>query len=132
VSTDAGTIDPDVAKDPNGGWGGLGGHASLIGDAEFLDMEAMRQRGMAPMMVIQAATRNVAAAYHRLDMFGTLDRGKYADLLVLNDDPLADFENMRKISLVMKEGKIIDINKLPLHPILTSSEAENPGPVRTK
>src|SRR5438445_1552752 len=33
VSTDAGTIDPDVAKDPNGLWGGLGGRASLLGEA---------------------------------------------------------------------------------------------------
>ena len=132
VSTDAGTIDPDVAKDPHGAWGGLGGHASLIGEAEFLDMRAMRQRGMTPMAIIQSATRNIAAAYHKLDQFGTLEPGKSADLVVLDGDPLQDIENMQKISLVMKEGKVIDTDKLPHNPILTSPEATNPGPVRTK
>jgi imidazolonepropionase-like amidohydrolase len=132
VSTDAGTIDPDVAKDPNGLWGGLGGNASLIGEAEFLDMKAMQQRGMTPMMIIQAATKNIAAAYHKLDQFGTLEPGKLADLVVVDADPLQDVQNMRKVSLVMKEGNVIDVDKLPLHPVLTSPEAVNPGPVRMK
>jgi hypothetical protein len=57
LSTDAGTIDPDVEKDPNGAWGGLGGKSSLIGEAEFIEMRAMHQRGMTPMMVIQASTQ---------------------------------------------------------------------------
>ena len=134
VSTDAGTIDPDVAKDfgPDGGPGGLGGHASLIGEAEFEDMEAMRQRGMSPMMILQAATRNIAAAYHKLDSFGTLEPGKLADLLVVDADPLQDLRNLQKIHLVVKEGRTIDTSSLPTTPILTSEEARNPGPVRTR
>src|ERR1700678_3626926 len=64
--------------------------------------------------------------------FGTLEAGKYADLVVLDANPLQDIENARKISSVMKAGKTIDIGQLPRHPILTSSEAENPGPVRMK
>jgi imidazolonepropionase-like amidohydrolase len=134
VSTDAGTVDPDVAKDygVDGGPGGLGGHASLIGEAEFEDMKAMEQRGMTPMMVLQATTRNIAAAYHMLDSFGTLEPGKLADLVVVDADPLADIQNLRKQSMVVKEGKTIDTGSLPLVPILTSEEARNPGPVRTK
>jgi imidazolonepropionase-like amidohydrolase len=134
VSTDAGTIDPDVAKDfgPEGGPGGLGGHASLIGEAEFEDMQAMEQRGMTPMMILQAATRNIAAAYHKLDAFGTLEPGKFADLIVVDADPLADIQNLKKLSLVVKEGKTIDTARLPLTPILTSDEARNPGAVRVK
>lgn len=134
VSTDAGTIDPDVAKDfgPDGGPGGLGGHASLIGDAEFLDMQAMQQRGMTPMMILQAATRNIAAAYHKLDAFGTLEAGKLADLVVVDADPLADIQNLRKLSMVVKEGRTIDVAALPRNPVLTSEEARNPGAVRVK
>ena len=134
VSTDAGTIDPDVAKDfgPDGGPGGLGGHASLIGEAEFEDMHAMQQRGMTPMMILQAATRNIAAAYHKLDALGTLEAGKLADLIVVDADPLADFQNLKRLSLVVKEGRPIDIGRLPLAPILTSDEARNPGPVRAR
>jgi imidazolonepropionase-like amidohydrolase len=134
VSTDAGTIDPDVAKDfgPDGGPGGLGGHAGLIGEGEFIDMLAMQQRGMSPMMILQAATRNIAAAYHKLDSLGTLEPGKFADLIVVDADPLADFENLRKLSLVVKEGRTVDIASLPTNPILTSDEARNPGAVRAK
>jgi imidazolonepropionase-like amidohydrolase len=134
VSTDAGTIDPDVRKDfgPDGGPGGLGGHASLIGEAEFIDMLAMAQRGMTPMMILQAATRNIAAAYHKLDQFGTLEPGKYADLLVVDADPLADAQNLKRISMVVKEGRTIDTAALPREPILTSPEAMNPGLRRTK
>ena len=134
VSTDAGTIDPDVRKDfgPDGGPGGLGGHASFIGEAEFLDMLAMRQRGMTPMMILQAATRNVAAAYHKLDAFGTLELGKYADILVVDADPLADEQNLRKTHMVIKEGRTVDLASLPTAPILTSDAARNPGKVRTR
>jgi len=134
VSTDAGTIDPDVRKDfgPGSGPGGLGGHASLIGEAEFLDMLAMEQRGMTPMMILQAATRNIAAAYHRLEQFGTLEPGKYADLLVVDADPLASAQNLKRVSMVVKEGRTIDTASLPREPILTSQEAMNPGLKRTK
>ena len=134
VSTDAGTIDPDVAKDfgPDGGPGGLGGHASLIGESEFDDMKAMQQRGMTSMMIIQAATRNIAAAYHKLDTIGTLEAGKTADLIVVDADPLADVQNLKKLTLVVKEGKTVDVASLPTNPILTSDEARNPGAVRTR
>ncbi len=134
VSTDAGTIDPDVAKDfgPDGGPGGLGGHAGLIGEAEFIDMQAMTDRGMSPMMVIQAATKNVAAAYHKLDTMGTLDAGKLADLIVVDADPLTDVQNLRKLAMVVKNGKTVDLTVLPEQPILTSAEARNPGEIRVK
>jgi len=134
VSTDAGTIDPDVAKDfgADGGPGGLGGHAGLIGEAEFVDMQAMQQRGMTPMMIIQAATRNIAAAYHQLDSIGTLEPGKFADLVVVDADPLVDVQNLRKVRMVIKNGQTIDLSRLPNAPILTSEEARNPGPVRVK
>jgi imidazolonepropionase-like amidohydrolase len=129
VSTDAGVIDPDVAKARNLRPGaGIG----LIGDGEFVVMRAMRERGMTPMAIIQGATKNIAAAYRKLNEFGTLEPGKLADLVVLDADPLQDVENMRKVSMVMKEGKAIDLDKLPHHPVLTSPEATNPGAVRMK
>jgi imidazolonepropionase-like amidohydrolase len=129
VSTDAGTTDPDVEKEI------LRRHGSPraeIGEAEVQDMIGMRQRGMTPMMILQASTKNIAAAYRKLDMIGTLEPGKMADLVVLTADPLADIENVRKIAMVMKEGKMVDRDALPRHPILTSPEAMNPGEVRMK
>ena len=133
MTTDTGTIDPDVRKDWGpGGLGGLGGGASGVGEDHFLNMRAMRQRGMTPMMIIQAASRNVAAAYQKLDEFGTLEVGKSADLVVLDANPLDNIENMRRIAMVVKEGQVVDREALPRMPILTSEEAMNPGEVRTK
>ncbi|MCW2395761.1 MULTISPECIES: amidohydrolase family protein [unclassified Sphingobium] len=133
VSTDAGTIDPDVAKDfPNGAPGGLGGSNGLIGEAEFTNMQGMRQRGMTSMQIIQAATSNIARAYKVIDQVGTLEAGKMADLLVLDADPVADIDNMRKIAMVVKEGQTVNREALPLKPVLTSLEAMNPGPIRRK
>jgi imidazolonepropionase-like amidohydrolase len=125
LSTDASVLDPDITA--AGGFVG-----TPVGEGEFLMMRAMRQRGMTNMAVLLGATRNIAAAYHKLDQIGTLEPGKMADLVVLDADPLEDIENVRKMSLVMKEGSIIDTAALPLHPILTSPEATNPGAVRMK
>jgi imidazolonepropionase-like amidohydrolase len=125
VSTDASVLDPDITA--AGGFVG-----TPLGEGEFLDMRAMHQRGMTNMAILQGATKNIAAAYHKQDQIGTLEPGKMADLVVLDADPLEDIENIRKMSLVMKEGSIIDTAVLPLHPILTSAEATNPGAVRMK
>lgn len=131
VSTDAGTIDPDVAADEHQ-WGGLGGHASLIGEAEFLNMRAMTERGMTPMQVIQAATLNIARAYRVDSGLGSLTAGKHADMVVLDADPLASAENMRSVSMVIKDGKIVDLAALPSPRVLTSPEAASPGRVRAR
>ena len=129
VSTDAGTIDPDVAKDAHQ-WGGLGGHASLLGEAEFLNMRAMAERGMTCMQVIQAATRNIARAYQVDAELGSLVAGKRADMVVLDADPLASVENLRSVSLVVKDGTVVNRAALPTPRVLTAPEAVSPGPVR--
>jgi imidazolonepropionase-like amidohydrolase len=125
VSTDASVLDPDITA--AGGFIG-----TPLGEGEITEMETMMKRGMTSMAVIQAATKNIAEAYHKSDQFGTLEPGKLADLVVAESDPLQNLESLRKLSLVMKEGAIIDTAALPLHPILTSPEAINPGAVRMK
>ena len=83
-------------------------------------------------MIIQASSKNVAEAYGKLDLFGTLDQGKMADFVVLEADPLSDIENMRSIKMVVKEGSIVNRSQLPINPILTSTEASSPGAFRSK
>ena len=92
-----------------------------LGEGHFLWFHAMVEKGMAPMEAIVSATRNIAAAYHKLDQFGTLEAGKLADLVILDADPLQDIDNVRRILTVMKEGQVVDRDKLPLKRVLTAA-----------
>lgn len=94
-------------------------HPEMIGEAHFMWFRAMVEKGMSPMQCIVSATRNNAAAYGKLDQIGTIESGKLADLVVLERNPLTDIENTRSISMVIKNGRIIDREKLPLEPVLT-------------
>lgn len=131
VTTDAGTIDADVALDVRQ-WGGLGGKASLIGEAEFQNIQGMADRGMSPMQIIQAATINVARAYRVNDRVGSIEPGKVADLVVLDRDPLIDSAHLRSVSRVIQSGRVIDRGSLPTRRVLTVDETDNSGryPIR--
>ena len=129
MSTDAGWADPDVAAEEQHG-GGAEGTASLLGEAELLNLRAMADRGMSPMQVLRAATYNVARAYHVDDQIGSLRAGLQADLLVLDQDPLASIEHLRSIVLVVQRGREVDVSALPARPVLTSAPAREPGRIR--
>ena len=43
--------------------------------------------------------------------------GKYADLVLLDADPTEDIRNVRKQSMVMAEGSIVDVGGLPTNPV---------------
>ena len=73
--------------------------------------------GMTPSEAIVAATRNGALASKALDEYGTLEAGKAADIVVLDADPLADISNIRRLSMVIKGGRVIDVDALPTNPI---------------
>ena len=92
----------------------------VLGSSHFWWLQAAQEKGMAPMAALMAATRNVARAF-RLDKdLGTLERGRLADLVVLDRNPLEGAENYRSISIVMKEGRIIDRDALPTQKLLTA------------
>ena len=65
---------------------------------------AMADAGLTAMQAIQASTRNPAAALGMLDRTGTIEPGKSADLLVVDGDPTADLEALRRVRAVFKSG----------------------------
>jgi imidazolonepropionase-like amidohydrolase len=77
---------------------------------EHVELEMMVQAGLTPMQALVAATSNAAKAY-KLNDVGSLDRGKFADFIVLNADPLADIKNTRSIDSVWMSGKKIDLGQ---------------------
>ena len=86
------------------------------GTGTILAIEGLVELGMTPAEAIVAGTKNGALAAGKLPEFGTLEVGKFADLLVLGGDPLADISNIRKVESIMKEGQLIDPDSLPTKP----------------
>jgi imidazolonepropionase-like amidohydrolase len=70
---------------------------------EHWEMELMVEAGLTPIQVLTAATRNAAEFLEAKDL-GTLERSKWADLIVLDRNPLEDIRNTRTISEVYIAG----------------------------
>jgi imidazolonepropionase-like amidohydrolase len=66
----------------------------------------MVKYGMTPMQAIQSATINAADLLGRRDSLGSIKPGKYADLIAVSGDPLADVSVLERVDFVMKEGKV--------------------------
>lgn len=71
------------------------------------ELELLVQAGFTPFEALQSATRNPAEYLGRLDTLGTVERGKIADLVLLDANPLEDIRNSRKIWAVIVNGKIL-------------------------
>lgn len=63
----------------------------------------MVKAGLTPRQALAAATRD-AARCMKLDALGTLERGKWADFVVLDADPVANISNVRRIADVYVAG----------------------------
>ena len=66
----------------------------------------MVEWGMTPMEAIRAATGSAAELLGWGDRIGTLQKGRFADLIAVNGDPLADITILQKVQFVMKGGVV--------------------------
>ena len=85
--------------------------------ANAQELEIYVDYGMTPMEAIQTATKNTAEAIWLGKETGTLEAGKYADIIAINGDPLKDIrilQDKEKIKIVMKEGQIM-VDRRPGH-----------------
>jgi imidazolonepropionase-like amidohydrolase len=76
----------------------------FFGYFEHVEMAMMAEAGLTPMQIIVSATKT-AADCMGLDGVGTLEAGKIADFVVLNEDPLKDIKNTRSIESVWIGGQ---------------------------
>lgn len=95
-----------------GGRVGIGSHAELQGVAYHWEMQAFAAGGWTPREILNAATVTGADIIGRADAIGSLEAGKYADLLVLAENPLEDISNTESIQLVMKNGRLYNADSL--------------------
>jgi imidazolonepropionase-like amidohydrolase len=79
--------------------------ALLMHQALAIDVEA----GVPPMTVIQAATLNVARTFMKDKDYGSVERGKVADLSIVEGNPLEDIWMTQNVKMVVMDGKVIDI-----------------------
>lgn len=95
-----------------GGVLGVGSHGEMPGLGFHWEMQAYAAGGMTPMEVLRAATISSAETIGRQAEFGSLEAGKYADLIILDKNPLEDIANTLSIRLVMKNGRLYDADAL--------------------
>jgi Amidohydrolase family/IPT/TIG domain len=79
--------------------------ALLMHQALAIDVEA----GVPPITAIQAATLNVAKTFKIDKDYGSIERGKVADLFVVDGDPLKDIWMTQNVKLLIMDGKQVDV-----------------------
>jgi imidazolonepropionase-like amidohydrolase len=75
------------------------------------EMEMFRRIGFTPEDVLRCATINNAMILGMADQIGSIEEGKFADMVVLKENPLEKIEACRTPHMVIKEGRIYDVSK---------------------
>ena len=68
------------------------------------EVEALVRGGMTPLQALQAATINGAELLNWSDRIGTVEAGKFADIIAIDGDPTKDINTIEKVVFVMKDG----------------------------
>lgn len=90
----------------------LGSHGQLQGLGAHWELWMLAQGGMKPIDCLKAATIN-GATYLGMDKeIGSLKKGKLADLIVLNGNPLNDIRNSEKVIYTMVNGRLYDASTM--------------------
>ena len=82
------------------------------GEGLHHELELLVESGLSPAESITAATKNAAAIMNASEEWGTLEPGKLANLLLIDGKPDQNIRDTRRIVMLIKEGQIIDREKL--------------------
>jgi len=86
------------------------------------ELQLLVRAGLSPMEALRTATYNPAKYFGQLDSMGTIERGKVADLVLLDANPLQDIRNTQRIAAVVFRGKIFQ--RAALQKMLAQVEAQ--------
>jgi hypothetical protein len=123
-----------------GGLVGMGSHGEVQGIAYHWELEAYASGGATPHEVLRAATIGSSEVIGRAAELGSIEANKFADLLILDRDPLANIANTQSLRYVMKNGRLYDAETLdevwprqqPLEAQWFWSEAPQPTSLQLK
>jgi imidazolonepropionase-like amidohydrolase len=77
------------------------------GEASTATFVNLRQAGMPALDVIRAVTNNAAEMLGWSDRIGVIEAGKFADIIAVAGDPIADITELERVKFVMKNGQVI-------------------------
>ena len=86
------------------------------GEGVHHEMQLLVEAGLTPLQAITAATKNAAAIMNADKEWGTLEAGKLANILLIDGKPDQNIHETRRITLVMKQGEVIDRDTLKFGP----------------
>jgi len=76
-------------------------------EAALLEIEFLARLGLGAHGAITAATRTAAELCRASDRLGTIEPGKLADLIAVTANPLADMAHLRRLAVVVKDGRVV-------------------------
>jgi imidazolonepropionase-like amidohydrolase len=77
------------------------------GQATATMFPALLKSGMAPLGILRAVTTNAAEMLGWQDRVGAVEPGKFADLVAVAEDPIADITELERVRFVMKDGRVV-------------------------
>lgn len=76
------------------------------------EMKRYQDAGLSNYTILKTATYNVAEFYNELNNFGTIEKDKIADIIILDGNPIEDINNLGKISSIFLNGKLYNKEEL--------------------
>jgi len=78
-----------------------------LGQTSVSRFPVLHQAGMTSLDVLRAITRNAAEMLGWQDRIGTIEAGKFADLVAVTGDPATDITELERVRFVMKNGEVV-------------------------
>jgi hypothetical protein len=85
----------------------------LAGYGVHVELEMLVEVGLTPVQAIQTASQNVAQAWGKDKDYGSVEKGKVADLVIVRGDPRQNISDTQNVEMVFIDGKVMDISYHP-------------------
>jgi len=85
----------------------------LAAYAVHVEFELLVEAGLRPIQAIQSASLNVAKAWGKEKDYGSVEKGKVADLVVVRGGPMKNISATQNVEMVFMDGRLMDISFHP-------------------